>query len=126
MRRQIVSLVAAFSMLLSGAQYAVAEGSPDDLQCSASGTLVINIKENILRNVDSGQAGNYWAFDTMTRKIKVYHMANGKYCAFVNDTGTFDAQAGQTSPGATGTLNGTEDGTFTGGSAVSITASFFL
>lgn len=83
---------------------------------TTSGSPVINVTQRIVNSVDSGQAGNYWAFDDYNRTIQVWKQSNNSYCALVDYQGKFDGQAGQTSPGnTTGTLTGNEDGTFKGG-----------
>lgn len=75
---------------------------------------LINVTERVI-TVDSGQAGNYWAYDTTNRQIRVYQVAEDTFCAIVQNEGKFDSQAGETSPGKTGPLAGNEDGTFKGG-----------
>jgi hypothetical protein len=86
---------------------------------------LINISEKVINDADSGQAGNYWGLDAFTRTIKVWNLGSDSYCAVVNYTGTFAAQAGQQSPGTTGTtggiLTGDEFGTFKGGYVALIT-----
>ncbi len=85
-------------------------------QCPKVGKPVVNVVQKVVNDVDSGQAGNYWAFDNLTRQIQVWATSTtGEYCAEVSYQGKFDSQAGQISPGNTGTLNGSEDGTFQGG-----------
>ncbi|HLZ22245.1 MAG TPA: hypothetical protein VKQ30_09000 [Ktedonobacterales bacterium] len=77
---------------------------------------IINVTENITNDVDSGIAGNYWAFDTVSRHIQVWSLGSNTYCATISYfSSTFQAVAGQTSPGATGTLTGDEYGSFAGG-----------
>lgn len=74
------------------------------------------------RIVDSGEGGNYWAFDNLTRQIQLWSTnTTNEYCAVVSYQGKFDGQAGQTSPGSTGTLDGSEDGSFQGGYRATIT-----
>lgn len=84
-------------------------------QCDRVGRPVINVVGRVVNDADSGEAGNYWAFDNIVRHIQVWLQTDGSYCVLVQMEGRFDAQAGQTSPGAGGTLNGTEDGSFEGG-----------
>jgi len=84
-------------------------------QCDAVGSPVINVTQKIAQSIDSGEAGNYWAFDDYNRTIKVWKQNDGTFCAVVGYEGKFDAQAGQTSPGNTGVLTGSEDGNFKGG-----------
>ena len=101
-----------------------ASGAPDQLnwgnevnpgQCDTAGKPLVSITQQVVNGVDSGIAGNYWAFDHYSRQIQVWPQSDGSYCAIVRYQGHFDGQAGQTSPGATGTLFGDEDGTFEGG-----------
>lgn len=98
------------------------------LSCGSSavkGNLLVNISEKVINDADSGQGGNYWALDTFTRTIKVWNLGSDTYCAVVNYTGTFAAQAGQKSPGTTATtggiLTGDEIGTIKGGYVAQIT-----
>lgn len=91
-------------------------------QCPKVGKPVVNVVQKIVNDVDSGQASNYWAFDNLTRQIQVWATNTiGEYCAEVSYQGKFDSQTGQTSPGNTGPLDGTEDGTFHGGYNTTIT-----
>ncbi len=69
----------------------------------------------MFNDIDSGDAGNYWAYDVLHRKIQVWKQSTGTYCALVSYHGKFDAQALQRSPGDTGFLSGSEDGNFQGG-----------
>ncbi len=84
-------------------------------QCDKVGKVIINVQQVIFNDVDSGEAGNYWAFDTFHRHIQVWKQSDGTYCALVSYHGKFDAQAGQKSPGDTDFLTGSEDGNFQGG-----------
>ena len=92
---------------------------------AVKGNLLITITEKVVNDADSGQAGNYWALDAFSRTIKVWNVGSDSYCAVVNYTGTFAAQAGQKSPGTTSTtggiLTGDEVGTFKGGYVAQIT-----
>lgn len=85
-------------------------------ECDTAGPPAINVRQKVLNSVDSGEGGNYWAFDNYGRQIMAWQQGgDGTYCAVVRYQGKFDAQAGQASPGAAGTLAGDEDGTFQGG-----------
>lgn len=83
--------------------------------CETKGAPVINVTQRIVKTVDSGEAGNNWAFDDLVRQIKVYKKSDNTFCALVDNEGRFDSQEGQRSPGDTGVLTGKEDGTFKGG-----------
>lgn len=84
-------------------------------RCVKPGKQVVNVTQKVLNSVDSGTAGNYWAFDNYNRTIQVWQQEGGTYCAVVKYQGQFDAQEGQISPGNGGTLDGSEDGNFEGG-----------
>ena len=67
---------------------------------------VINVVQRVQNDADSGQAGNYWAFDYYTRHITVWQTASGEagnntYCAIVTYDGKFYAVPGQVGPGDT-------------------------
>lgn len=90
-------------------------------QCNTSATPVINVTQQILNDADSGQAGNYWALDNFNRTIQVWDQGGGNFCAIVRYEGSFNAIAGQTTPGNGGSLSGTETGTIEGGYQAAIT-----
>lgn len=92
-------------------------------KCVKAGKLVIEATEKVEKSVDSGIAGNFWAFDDYTRHFQVWEQEGGTYCAIVKYEGKFDSQSGQTSPGAGGTLDGSEDGSFEGGYRATIAGS---
>lgn len=89
-------------------------------ECGKVGKPVINVTQAVVNDADSGQAGNYWAFDNYKRHIQVWTRPEGSYCALVSYEGAFDAQAGQVSPGNTGILTGNEDGQLHGGRRATI------
>jgi len=90
------------------------EVKPD--KCDGVGAPVINVTEKVKNDVDSGVAGNYWAFDNYERQIKVWSTHTpGTFCGIVRYEGKFKGVGGQTSPGGTGTLLGNERGEFKGG-----------
>lgn len=100
-------------------------GSGFTFSCSQpSGNKIIDVNEKVINDADSGIAGDYWAFDTVTRQIQVWNVGPDSFCATVMYTSasTFQAVAGQTSPGATGTLTGDEYGSFHGGYVATFTA----
>lgn len=70
--------------------------------CSRVGEPVVNVVQKVKNDADSGENGNYWAFDNYNRHITMWHSdANDptKFCAIVRYEGEFEAVAGQTSPG---------------------------
>lgn len=87
----------------------------DDLDSRAP---IINVIEFVTGDVDSGTAGNYWAYDEYTRHIQVYQNATeGSFCASVDYQGSFKPIAGQQSPGANHTplLGDKDNGRMQGG-----------
>lgn len=84
-------------------------------QCSETGNLVINVVQTVVNDVDSGEGGNYWAYDNFVRQIQVWEQADGTYCAMIHTEGQFDGQEEQLSPGKGGILSGNENGSFEGG-----------
>jgi len=83
------------------------------------GNMVINATESVTNDADSGQT-NYWALDQYKRTIKVWNVGSDSWCAVVSYKGTFQAQAGQQSPGTSsnppsgGILSGYETGPMNG------------
>ena len=72
------------------------------------GKPVVNVTEKVQNDADSGQAGNYWAFDYYTRNIEAWQTATGTpntYCAIVTYNGYFYTVPGQAGPGSA-TLTG--------------------
>jgi hypothetical protein len=122
MRRMVI--VASAAVLVLGAQLLAGPTRPtlswgsqvNAGVCNTSGAPVINVTFKVINDADSGQSGNYWAFDSSNKSIQVWAQTDGTYCAVVKYAGKFDAVAGQTSPGNLATpLTGKEDGTFEGG-----------
>src|SRR3989339_596980 len=70
--------------------------------CDKVGGPVVNVHEKVVNTVDSGLAGNYWAYDNLNRTIQVWEQKDGTYCVLVKNAGNFDAQENQVSPGNTG------------------------
>lgn len=88
---------------------------------AVKGNRIISVTEAIQHDADSGEAGNYWAFDTVNRSITIWNVGPDKYCAIVNYyKSSFQAIAGQTSPGKGGTLSGEEYGSFSGSALFTI------
>ncbi len=56
--------------------------------CASAGAVrgnkVIDVTESIANDADSGQAGNYWAFDRVHRSITIWNVGPDQYCAIVN------------------------------------------
>jgi len=82
-----------------------------------SGSVVINVVQKVVNDIDSGTAGNYWAVDDFVRQIQVVETTPGTFCASVKYQGSFTTVAGP-SPGASytsGTVGDGVVGTFEGG-----------
>jgi len=101
-----------------------AHATTSGFTCGATTKPIIDVREKIINDVDSGIAGNYWAFDTISRRIRVWNMGGNNYCGVVNDDAEFRGVAGQISPGNTngGThlLTGDEHGNFNGGYSTTV------
>lgn len=78
--------------------------------------------KKIVKTVDTGEGGKTWAFD-VNRHIQVWQSSPNEFCALIQNEGKFDSQEGQASPGNTGVLTGSEDGTFKGGYRAKIVGS---
>ncbi len=91
--------------------------------CDTTGSPIVNVTQKVIHTVDSGEAGNNWAFDDVNKQIKIYKQVDNSYCVLVDNEGSFDSQPGVRSPGNTGVLTGKEDGTFKGGYRATITGS---
>lgn len=67
------------------------------------GKPVINVTQRVQNDADSGEAGNYWAFDYYMRHITVWETATAEagntYCAIVTYEGNFYTVPGQVGPG---------------------------
>ena len=109
----IATLIFAFS-----ASPALAK--PISNQCS--GDLVLNITYKIENSMDSGIAGNYWAYDFLNRHIQVRQTGENEYCAEVRDTGYFVTVEGR-SPGDTDDIAAGIEGRVNGGYVMTIQGS---
>lgn len=115
LRRLFVAFASLFLVLSSLLIVMPAYARTGGFSCSATSRPVIDVTEKVIHDVDSGIAGNNWAYDTVTRRIRVWNMGGTNYCGVVTYDANFHAIAGQTSPGATGVLSGEEHGEFNGG-----------
>lgn len=120
----VIAIFAAVAGLLAGPTRPLRLDWDDHVNpraCDASGPPVIDITMKVKNDADSGVAGNYWAFDSFNKHIRVWRQAeDGEYCSIVEFTGgKFVAQAGQTTPGSTllgqNVFTSNDPGTFEGG-----------
>ncbi|HYL43727.1 MAG TPA: hypothetical protein VEU97_10105 [Ktedonobacteraceae bacterium] len=114
----------------------VATVSKPAIICPNKGQQLVNVTYKISNDADSGDGGNYWAYDAITRQLQIWVSTTGpnQYCADIKDTGTFTTQAGVRSPGSFsdgnggfingGVVDGTEVGTVRGGAVFTITGTF--
>jgi hypothetical protein len=94
-----------------------------------TGNAIIDVSQKVQNDADSGEAGNYWAFDYYARHITVWKTNTANtYCAVVTYDGKFYAVPGQIGPGNTplnALINTPTDepinGRFTGGRRETIT-----
>jgi hypothetical protein len=81
---------------------------------ACGGKPIINVRQTVLNDADSGVAGNAWAFDNFTRQIKVFQLSDGSFCATARYEGTFTTNAG-ISPSGAGTVSAGISAPFVGG-----------
>ena len=81
------------------------------------GKPVVAVAYGVQNDVDTGIAGNTWAFDTYTRSVRVWRRAPGRYCSVSTYDGSFSSVAGP-SPGGKSQLPAGIRGTFKGASVV--------
>ena len=91
-------------------------------QCSG-GTLVINVTMKVVNDLDSGQAGNYWAHDNYNKHVQVWQTGPNTFCVVASYDGKFTSIGDQTTPGATDTFTASITGTYQGGYRATITGS---
>lgn len=120
--KRLVIFGAALLIVLSASMSVAAFGGPQTAASACGGKLVINAVEKVVNDVDSGENGNYWAYDNYGRNIQVRETAPGAYCVTVDYQGQFVTFASE-SPGLAlhlnpagikGTYNGGYSATFTG------------
>lgn len=75
---------------------------------------IIDVTQKILNDVDSGVAGNNWAFDNFERQIQVWKLSDNTFCAITHYDGHFVTVAGP-SPGGTNTVTAGIKGDIEGG-----------
>jgi len=81
--------------------------------CTPRGALVIDVAQRIRGDIDSGVAGNNWAYDSYRKRIQVWEGTPGTFCALVRYSGSFVTVAGP-SPGGAGTISAGIRGSFAG------------
>jgi hypothetical protein len=129
MKKVVFVVIAAFLgfMFLGGQAIAAPSlhlnwGSELNVGKCPEGDLVINVIQQITNDIDSGEGGNYWAYDAFNRRIQVWDVDNGDFCAEVQYSGSFTTAAGL-SPGNTDTIAAGIEGTFQGGYRATINGS---
>lgn len=86
-------------------------------QCTQRGTnakLVVDVSFVLDNYADSGYAGE-WAVDTVNRHLKIWHHADGTYCAQIRDNGSKFVTLAGPSPTGDGSVDAGITGTFDGG-----------
>lgn len=91
------------------------------------GHRVVSVTQSIINDADSGEAGDYWASDTVRRSITMWNVGTDQYCVVVKYyDSSFQAFAGQISPGKGGTLSGEESGAFAGSAIFTISGALTI
>jgi hypothetical protein len=78
------------------------------------GNVVVDVRQTVIRDPDSGVAGNNWASDNFKHHIVVVDETGGNFCAMVQDTGDFTSFEG-TSPGGANHVDAGVSGKIAGG-----------
>jgi hypothetical protein len=124
--RGLVTFALALALALLGTPALAGDGGDFAKELSASscsgGPVVINVHETVVNDIDSGQAGNYWAYDDFQRTIQVRDNGDGTFCAIVRYEGEFTTVAGR-GPGNTGNVAAGITGSFHGGYRATISGS---
>src|SRR3982074_1047390 len=94
MKRTITIALLTVALLVAFATPAAASfggdlGSNLSPAACGGGTLVIQAAEAVRNDIDSGQAGNNWAYDDLVRSINVWHRTDGTYSPTVGYAGAF-------------------------------------
>ena len=91
-------------------------------ECNTTGArLVINVIQHIIGDADSGEFGNYWAYDEVHRRIQVWQLSENPdtFCAVLKYMGSFVTVPGQSpgffDPDTNDTVAAGVTGTFEGG-----------
>jgi hypothetical protein len=131
--RRIIGMATSAAFVLTAALLFLAASAPaapptlgwgtevNPGQCETSGSPIVNVNYKVINSVDSGTAGNYWAFTDYSKRVQLWQQGDDAYCAVVSYQGHFAGEEGQRSPGDTESLDGDEDGTFQGGYRATIT-----
>ncbi len=112
-----------FSFFVLFSKTAFASGYASDELTSSKcanvvGDAIIDVKQEVKNDADSGTAGNYWALDKYERQIQVWATTTADaYCAIVKYDGEFVAFAGFSPQHATtlGTVGAGVEGDMQGG-----------
>jgi len=91
-------------------------------ECNTTGArLVINVIQHIIGDADSGEFGNYWAYDEVHRRIQVWQLSENPdtFCAVLKYMGSFVTVPGESpgffDPDTNDTVAAGVTGTFEGG-----------
>jgi hypothetical protein len=85
------------------------------------GKPVLAVSYRVQNDVDTGVAGNAWAFDMYSRGVRVWRKPHGRFCSVSTYDGEFTSIAG-TSPGGKWQLPAGIRGTFSGTSVTTFRA----
>jgi hypothetical protein len=91
--------------------------------CPGAKALVVDATLTV-RNVDDRAVdGHVWALDAYSERIRIWHVDADRYCAQLDDNGTFTSFAG-VSPAGTGTISASVTGSFVATQYISVTGDF--
>lgn len=126
-RAVLVTIAVSLSLLFLGGQVMAGPSVPllnwgselNPGQCP-DGQLVINVTHKVTNDLDSGVAGNWWAYDNYNKHIQVWEVDTDIFCAVVHYQGSFTTVAGR-SPNDTDDIAEGIKGAFQGGYRATIT-----
>lgn len=126
----VLAIAAVFlSILIIGGVATAGPSAPPTLnwgsetnagECGA-GKLVLNVTQTIVNDIDSGEDGNYWAYDNYNRHIQVWQVGTNAFCALVKYMGSFTSVAGSSPGNTTDVIAAGISGTMEGGYKATIT-----
>ncbi|MEP7054113.1 MAG: hypothetical protein ABI912_02550 [Actinomycetota bacterium] len=121
-KARAILIAIAFILVTSplAATTAVAKVKPG---CPGATALVVDATLTV-RNVDDRAVdGHVWALDAYSERVRLWHVDADRYCAQLEDNGTFTSFAG-VSPALTGTISAGVTGSFVATQYISVTGDF--
>lgn len=103
--------------------YTLNFGSELNAAACGGGQPVINVTQQVINDEDSKVGGGFWAIDEYFRKIQVWEIGQGQFCAILQYHGQFVTLFGP-GPATEGTLSAGVTGTMDGGARITFMGSW--